>query len=88
MQNKILYLLVILIIILILVVIQHYFPNKSVYDYISRHIGPLNQQKRQKLKQTKVSDHRNDPQLPSKDAGPKMVKGKLSNDPYKIRDTK
>ena len=84
MLKKIEYLLRILLIILILVFIQHHLPKKSAYNYISRHIGLLNHQRNQK--QTKVPEPKNDPQLPSKDTGQKMVKGKLSNNPYKIRD--
>ena len=83
---KIQYLLCILLIILILAFIQHQLPNKSAYNYISRHIELLNHQKHKKQKQTKVPEPKNDPQLPSKDTGQKMVKGKLSNNPYKIRD--
>ena len=82
---KIQYLLILLII-LILVFIQHQLPNKSAYNYISRHIGLLNHQKHKKPKQTKVPEPTKDPQFPSKDTGLKMVKGKLSNNPYKIRD--
>ena len=55
-------------------------------NYISKHIGLLNHQKRKKLKQPKIPEPKNDPQLPSKDTGQKIVKGKLSNNPYKIRD--
>ena len=83
---KIQYLLCILLIILILVFKQHQLPNKSAYNYISRHIGPLNHQKHKKPKQTKIPEPKNDPQLPSKETGQKMDKGKLSNNPYKIRD--
>ena len=70
------YLIVILMIILILLFIQHHMPKKSAYNYISRHIGLPNHQKRQKPKRTKFSEPKNDPQLPSKDAGQNMVKGK------------
>ena len=86
MVKKIQYLLGILLIILILVFIQHHSPKKSAYNYISRHIGLPYHQKRKKPKQTKVPEPKNDPRLPSKDTGQKMVKGKLSNNPYKIRD--
>ena len=86
MVKKIQYLLGILLIILILVFIQHHLPKKSAYNYISRHIGLHNHQKRKKPKQTKVPEPKNDPRLPSKDTGQKMVTGKLSNNPYKIRD--
>ena len=86
MVKKIQYLLSILLIILILVFLQHHLPKKSAYNYISRHIGLLNHQKRKKSKQTKVPEPKNDPRLPSKDTGQKMVTGKLSNNPYKIRD--
>ena len=78
MVKKIQYLLGILLIILILVFIQHHLPKKSAYNYISRHIGLLNHQKRKKPKQTKIPEPKNDPQLPSKDTGQKMVKGKLT----------
>ena len=77
---KIQYLPSILLIILILVFIQHQLPKKSAYNYI----GLLNHQKHKKPKQTKIPEPKNDPQLPSKDTGQKMVKGKLSNNPYKI----
>ena len=86
MVNKIQYLLGILLIILILLFIQHHLPKKSAYNYISRHIGLFNHSKHQKSIQKKVPEPKNDPQLPSKDTGQKMVKGKLSNNPYKIRD--
>ena len=87
MVKKIQYLLSILLIIFILVFIQHHLPKKSAYNYISRHIRLLNHQKHKKPKQTKIPEPKNDPQLPSKDATmQKMVKGKLSNNPYKIRD--
>ena len=79
---KIQYLLGILLIFLILVFIQHQLPKQSAYNYISRHIGLLYHQKHKKPKQTKVPETKNDPQLPSKDTGQKMVKGKLSNNPY------
>ena len=79
MVNKIQYLLGILLIILILLFIQHHLPKKSAYNYISRHIGLFNHSKHQKSKQKKVTEPKNDPQLPSKDTGQKMVKGKLSN---------
>ena len=82
MVKKIQYLLSILLIIFILVFIQHHLPKKSAYNYISRHIGLLNHQKHKKPKQPKVTEPINDPQLQSKDTGLKMVKGKLSNNPY------
>ena len=81
MVKKIQYLLGILLIILILVFIQHHLPKKSAYNYISRHIGLVNHQKRKKPKQIKVPEPKYDPRLPSKDTGHKMVKGKLSNNP-------
>ena len=48
-------------------------------------IGLLNHQKHKKPEQTMIPEPKNDPQLPSKDTGQKMVKGKLSNNPYKIK---